>query len=140
MKKILICCLIFSILLLASCNEIYRTGDVDYYYEHGQYASSFGTGFHYVYSPDFFKKFESIDSSFHHYVPPSSFSCPLGEYDISIINMVYSPENYALAKQDLFDNTEYISEEPVSETEKEIISRYHKNSNHKRQHPPIYEG
>ena len=34
----------------------------------------------------------------------------------------------------------YISEEPVSETEKEIISRYHKNSDHKRQLPPIYEG
>ena len=34
----------------------------------------------------------------------------------------------------------YISEEPVSETEKEIISRYHKNSHHKRQLPPIYEG
>lgn len=112
MKKILICYLVFSMLFLTGCGHIYRTGDADYYYEHGQYVSSFGTGSHFVYSPDFVKKFETTNASFHHYVPSGSLLCPLGEYDISILSMTYLSHNYELAKQDLFDNTEYVSEEP----------------------------
>ena len=99
-------------LLLASCNEIYRTGDVDYYYEHGFYLSSVETTAHCVYSKEFVKKFELLDFSFHYYEDKPQLLYPLSEYDASFISMTYSKENYESAKQDLFDNTEYISAEP----------------------------
>ena len=113
MKKIFVFCLIVSMLFSVSCSrELYRTGDVDYYYEEGYRLSSYHTAREVVYSVEFVKKFEALDSTFHYYVEPSHGVAPFGEYDVVIISITYSAENYELAKQDLLNNTTYISEEP----------------------------
>ena len=113
MKKILICILVLAILLLSGCfSARYETGDVDYYYRQGYALSSVETTGHCVYSKEFVKKFELLDFSFHYYEDKPQLLYPLGEYDASFISMTYSKENYESAKQDLFDNTEYISAEP----------------------------
>ncbi|MBR2930614.1 MAG: hypothetical protein IKC32_05230, partial [Clostridia bacterium] len=112
MKGIITLVLIISMLLFVSCGEFHRTGDLDYYYEEGRYLSDFETTRDYVYSVYFVKKFETIDFCFHYYLAPASFWSPLGKYDISVSNITYSSENYELAKQDLFENTEYVSEAP----------------------------
>ena len=88
MKKILVCCLIFSMLLLTGCGEFHRTGGVDYYYEEGRYLSDFETTRDYVYSVYFVKKFETIDFCFHYYLALESIS--LSDIFISAVTMVSS--------------------------------------------------
>ena len=99
-------------LLFVSCGEFHRTGDLDYYYEEGYTASSLGTSHLLVYSRDFIKKFENLNFEFHHYLNSFTPDTPLGEYDLSIITITYDATEYELAKNDLFENTEYISKEP----------------------------
>lgn len=113
MKKILVFCLIVSMLFSVSCSrEVYITGDVDYYYESGYNLSPFESTLLCVYSVDFVKKFDAVDFSFHYYEAPPVFILGCCAYDISVVSITYSQENYYIAKQDLFDNTEYRPTEP----------------------------
>ena len=113
MKKLMISTLIILMIFLSSCGGYMSSyplkGDLDYYYEEGYRLSDFETTEDLVYSVEFVKKFEALDFAFYYYSAPISFIYPLGEYDLCIISITYPEENYELAKQDLFDNTAYIS-------------------------------
>ena len=114
MKKTLVCFLVLAILLLTGCNDsIYKTGDVDYYYESGFAASSFGTTDYLMYSQEFVKKFENLSFNFNYFGGPISLPSCCRDYDNSIITITYSPENYKLAKEDLFENSNYFSDKPL---------------------------
>ena len=103
---------IFSMLLISGCGDVYLNGDVDYYYEVAEHMSSVGVTRYCVYSKEFVKKFDNSSFEFHYYVPSPQMLFPLSEYEICIVAINYHPESYNLAKQDLFDNTEYLSLEP----------------------------
>ena len=116
MKSIIAFVTIITMIFVSGCGgctrSYHRTGDLDYYYEEGYRLSDFETAMNIVYSVEFVKKFEALDFVFHYYLAPSNFMDPLGEYDLCVVSISYSAENYELAKQDLFDNTEYVSNMP----------------------------
>lgn len=113
MKSALLCVLLIISTTFARCpatRDFHANGDLDYYYEKGGGLSDFETSLHFVYSPEFVKKFECLDGEFDFYIKSGYF---LGEYEIAILSLIYSPELYLEAKQDLFNNTNYISEQPT---------------------------
>ena len=60
MKKIVITIVIFSMLLISGCGDVYVNGDLDYYYEVAEHKSSVGVTRYCVYSKEFVKKFDKI--------------------------------------------------------------------------------
>ena len=119
MKK-MVCILILSVFFLTSCQgadilgkTVHATGDADYYYKNGWAESSYGTTDCLMYSREFVKKFENLSFNFNYFGGPISLPSCCRDYDFGIISITYSSENYNLAKEDLFANSNYFSDKPL---------------------------
>ena len=118
MKKRLVCMAFVLSILLTSCSgtrDFHIKGDIDYYYEEGCRLSCFETPLNFIYSPDFVNKIEPLEGEFNYFYKDGDI-LKTGElfskYEIAILTLSYTPESYLQAKEDLFDNSNYVSAMP----------------------------
>ena len=116
MKKIIFIITIFcSVVSFVSCyanEDIYCSG-MDCYIDGCQGISEYEVE-HFLYSSDFITKYQYDSGNFHYFEAKELRGLATkGGHELAIMYLKYSPDVYLSAKNDLINNSDYLSSEPL---------------------------
>ena len=96
-------------LSLFGCHEFKREG-LNHYLDRQDDSQVELTSL-FLYSPTFLQEYEYVNGDYHYY---DTGDFGKNDYEVAIIHLTYEPNVYEQAKQCIFENTEFVSEDPES--------------------------